>query len=377
MELYSRIIAKDIQNDCFQGRIIMILGARQTGKTTLSRMFLENFAGQRTVKFINGDDPVDREALTDKSLEYLKQVVGDADILFVDEGQKIRTIGQTLKLLVDHYGATRQIIVTGSSTINLLDATQEPLTGRKYVYTLYPLAISEIVPNQDVLAIQKMWQECLLYGSYPRVTQQVSFENKIRELKEIVASYLYRDILEFQQVKNPEMLHKLLQALALQIGSEVSYTELSRIVGVDKNTIERYVQLLERSFVVFRLPPYAGNKRKTISKLRKIYFWDVGIRNTLIQNFNPLDLRTDAGRMFENWMIAERMKKNSYRQKLVSPYFWRTYDGNEIDYIEEANQKTQGYEFKLKHNKATRLFEKGDIPTLTITPEQILTFLYE
>lgn len=377
MKMYSRLIAENMINDCFQGRVIVLVGARQTGKTTLSRMILERFEGQRAVKFINGDDPVDREVLTDKSLEYLKQVVGDADILFIDEGQKIRTIGQTLKLLVDYYGATRQIIVTGSSTINLLDSTQEPLTGRKYVYRLYPLSISEVIPNADILAIEKKWMEFLLYGSYPRVIQQASFENKIRELREIVASYLYRDILEFQQVKNPDVLHKLLQALALQIGSEVSYVELAQTVGADKSTVEKYVQLLEHSFVIFRLPPYAGNKRRTISKLRKIYFWDLGVRNALIQNFNPLKLRSDSGALFENWIIAERMKKNEYGQKLVSSYFWRTYDGNEIDYVEETNQQTQGYEFKLKYAKSTRLFEKAGMPVTIIDSEQITQFLYE
>jgi len=377
MELYSRLIADDLFNDCFKGRIIVLVGARQTGKTTLARMVLDRFAGRHTILFINGDDPVDREVLTDKSLEYLKRLLGEADILFVDEGQKIRTIGQSLKLLVDHFGEARQIIVTGSSTLNLLDATQEPLTGRKYVYTLYPLSISEIIPRPDILAIRKTLEERLLYGSYPRVVQQVSLDGKIRELREIVASYLYRDILEFQQVKSPDVLHKLLQALALQIGSEASYTELSRIVGTDKNTIERYVQLLERSFVIFRLPPYAGNKRRTISKLRKLYFWDTGIRNAIIQNFNPLELRTDAGGLFENWMIAERIKKNSYGQKLVTSYFWRTYDGSEIDYIEEANQGMEGFEFKSKPQQAARQLEKGGIPLSLVTPEQITVFLYD
>jgi predicted AAA+ superfamily ATPase len=355
----------------------MLVGARQTGKTTLAQMVLSHFAERYKVRFINGDDPADREILDNKSLEHLKRVVGDAEILFIDEGQKIRTIGQSLKLLVDYYGQARQIIVTGSSTINLLDATQEPLTGRKFVYTLYPLAISEILPQPDPLAFNKMLAERLLYGSYPRVVQQVSFENKVREIKEIVSSYLYRDILEFQQVKNPDQLHKLLQALALQIGSEASYTELSRTVGVDKNTIERYVQLLERSFVIFRLSPYAGNKRRTISKLRKIYFWDTGVRNALIQNFNPLELRQDAGKLFENWVIVERMKKNAYENRLVSSFFWRTYDGNEIDYIEEAGQALQGFEFKIKPGKTSSAFEKAGIPVTIITPEQASQFLYE
>jgi predicted AAA+ superfamily ATPase len=258
----------------------------------------------------------------------------------------------------------------------LLDSTQEPLTGRKFVYNLYPLALSEIIPDADVLGIQKKWAELLVYGSYPRVVQQDSFENKTRELKEIATSYLYRDILDFQQVRNPEALNKLLQALALQIGSEVSYAELAQTVGMDRISVERYVQLLERSFVIFRLPPYAGNKRRTISKLRKIYFWDVGVRNAVIRNFNPLDSRADGGALFENWMIAERMKKNEYERSMSTAYFWRTYDGNEIDYIEEANQNLQGFEFKMKYSKTNRSFEKSGIPVTVLDAERIVEFLY-
>jgi predicted AAA+ superfamily ATPase len=376
MELIQRKITQNLIQDCFQSRAIILVGARQTGKTTLARMALEQLGDRYAVKTINGDDPLDRDALTDKSLEYLRRVLGDAQILFVDEGQKIRTIGQSVKLLVDHFGAERQVIVTGSSTLNLLDATQEPLTGRKFVYTLYPLAISEIFPRPDFLDLQKNLEERLLYGSYPRVAQQTSFEAKIRELKELVSSYLYRDILELQQVKSPDLLHKLLQALALQIGSEVSYTELGQTVGADKNTVERYVQLLERSFVLFRLPPYAVNQRRAISKLRKIYFWDTGIRNALIQNFNPLTLRADSGALFENWMIAERLKRNSYERKLVSAYFWRTYDGNEIDYLEEGGGQVQGYEFKWR-SAETRQLQKDTFPVTLITPQQIIPFLYE
>jgi len=376
MELFKRTITQKLLNDFFQGRALILVGARQTGKTTLVRMALEQLGDRYTVKTINGDDPLERDALTDKSLDYLRRVLGDAQILFVDEGQKIRTIGQSVKLLVDYFGSQRQIIVTGSSTLNLLDATQEPLTGRKFVYTLYPLAISEIFPRPDFLDLQKNLEERLLYGSYPRVVQQTSFEAKIRELRELVASYLYRDILELQQVKSPDLLHRLLQALALQIGSEVSYTELAQTVGADKNTVERYIQLLERSFVIFRLPPYAANQRRAISKLRKIYFWDTGIRNALIQNFNPLDLRTDSGALFENWMIAERLKRNAYEGKLVTSYFWRTYDGNEIDYLEESGGQVQGYEFKRRPAE-TRLFQKGGFSVTLITPYQIIPFLYE
>jgi hypothetical protein len=376
MRLYSRIIANNLVKDCFQGRVIVLVGARQTGKTTLVQMVLERLEG-RKVRLINGDDPVDREALSNKSLESLKNVIGDADVLFIDEGQKIQTIGQSLKLLVDFYGEKRQVIVTGSSTINLLDSTQEPLTGRKFVYSLYPLALPEIIPAGDVLEIKKRWADFLLYGSYPRVVQESSLEGKTRELREITTSYLYRDILELQQIRNPEALNKLLQALALQIGSEISYAETAQTVGMDRVSVERYIQLLERSFVIFRLPPYAGNKRRTISKLRKIYFWDVGVRNAIIRNFNPLEARSDGGALFENWMIAERLKRNEYARSLAAAYFWRTYDGSEIDYLEELNQSVNGYEFKIKYSKTNRSFEKAGIPVTVMDADRIAEFLYE
>lgn len=376
MRIYSRILAKKLVDTCFKGKIIMLVGARQTGKTTLSNMVLEHFGKEERIKKFNCDDPVDQELLTSKSLNVLKQMVGSARFIFIDEGQKVSTIGQTLKLLIDYYKDSVQILVTGSSSMHLLDATQEPLTGRKYLHTLYPFSLSEIESNYDPLFLAKHQENLLIYGSYPRVIQLDSLEEKVQELKEISSSYLYRDILEFQQIKNPDILHKLLQALALQIGTEVSYTKLSSIVGIDKNTVEKYVQLLEQSFVIFRLPPYGRNKRREISKLRKIYFWDTGIRNTLIQNLNPLSLRTDAGRLFENWMIAERMKKNSYEQKLISSYFWRTYDGNEIDYIEETAGMKKGYEFKLKKQENPQFFEKGEMQTIHVTPLQIEQFLY-
>lgn len=376
MRIYSRILAKKLINSCFRGKIIMLVGARQTGKTTLSQMVLDHFGKDISVKKFNCDDPVDRELLTNKSLNTLKQLVGESKFIFIDEGQKVETIGQTLKLLVEQYKDTVQILVTGSSSIHLLDSVQEPLTGRKYLYTLHPLSIVEIEQKYDPLLVEKQQEERLIYGSYPHIIQLPSIEEKTQELKEITSSYLYRDILEFQHMKNPDILRKLLQALALQIGSEVSYTELSNLIGIDKNTVEKYIQLLEQSFVIFRLSPYGSNKRREISKLRKIFFWDTGIRNTLIQNFNPLSLRIDAGQLFENWMIAERMKKNSYEQKLVSSYFWRTYDGNEIDYIEEINQEKKGYEFKFKKREHSSSFKKGEISTSLITPEQIGDFLY-
>ena len=253
--------------------------------------------------------------------------------------------------MVDHYGKKLQIFVTASSSINLLYKTQEPLTGRKFVNNLYPLSMEEIYPDKNFLKIQKELEQLLIFGSYPEVVKRKSFEEKIQLLRELLTSYLYKDILEFQQVKNPNIINKLLKALALQIGQEVSYNELSGLLEVDKKTIERYVDLLEKCFVIFRLSPYTQKKRKELSRLRKIYFYDLGIRNAIINNFNFFDSRDDISRLFENFMIVERLKYREYHQIYGDQYFWRTYDGSEVDLVEEREGKLFGYELKWKDKK--------------------------
>lgn len=343
--MFQRLLKKSIGDKFFQGKVILLIGARQTGKTTLSSEILKEFSDKKEIKIFNGDNPTDRELLGNKDLEFLKGLTEDADFILIDEGQKIENIGQTLKLLVDHYKNKKQIIVTGSSSFHLLDSTSEPLTGRKHVYTLYPLSIQEIY-GKDYLALTRELETLLVFGSYPEIAGKKTFESKIELLKELTSSYLYRDILEFQQIKNPDILRSLLKALALQIGSEVSYNELSKIIGIDKKTIERYVDLLEKSFVIFRLSPYNKNKRKEISKLKKIYFYDLGIRNALINNFNFLDSRNDTGGLWENFLMTERLKYRAYHSIYADQYFWRTYEGGEVDLVEEREGKLFGYEFK-------------------------------
>ena len=244
--------------------------------------------------------------------------------------------------------------MTGSSSLNLLDDTQESLTGRKYVYQISPLSLQEIYPDKNYLKIIKELESLIIFGSYPEVVSLSSFEEKKELLKELASSYIYKDILGFQDVKSPDLLVKLLKTLALQIGSEVSYNELSNTVGIDKKTIERYVQLLERNFIIFRLKPFTKNKRREISKLKKIYFYDTGIRNAIINNFNFLDSRKDTGFLWENFIIAERMKFRSYNKIDAEQYFFRTYDGNEIDLIEEESGKLNGYEFKWSTKKISK-----------------------
>ncbi len=347
MQLFNRTVTNNLKKNFFKGKVIVVVGPRQVGKTTVAEQIITQFNHQNhKTKIFNCDNPTDRELLENKDLEFLQTLIGTADIVLIDEGQKVKTIGQTLKLLVDHYKTHKQFLVTGSSSFNLLDKTTEPLTGRKRVYHLYPLSLSEIHHDLDITAITKQLPFYLTYGTYPEVITATDLDEKREILNELTTSQLYRDILEFQGVKDATSLRNLLKALALQIGSQVSYTELANLIGIDKNTVERYVDLLEKSFIIFRLPPYATNKRKEIRKLKKIYFYDNGIRNAIIQNFNLPDLRNDVGALWENFLIMERLKKRTYQRIFTNTYFWRTYTQQEIDLVEEKDGQLYGYEFK-------------------------------
>lgn len=343
--MYQRILKTTLQEKFFQGKILIITGPRQTGKTTLVLDILKEFSPEQ-VRMFNCDNPTDRALLANRDREFLQQVVGGAVFIFIDEAQKVENIGNTLKLLADFYGKEKQIIVTGSSSLNLLDSAQEPLTGRKHVYTLFPLSLEEIYPTHDQLKLRKELEGFLLFGAYPEVVSRNSFEEKQELLEELASSSIYKDILELQGVKSSDVLVRLVKALALQIGSEVSYNELSGLVGIEKKTIERYVDLLEKSFVIFRVSPYTKNKRREISKLKKIYFYDLGIRNAVLHNFNFLENRDDVGALWENFLFVERRKYLAYRKIYTNQYFWRTYDGSEVDLVEEREGKLYGYEFK-------------------------------
>lgn len=356
--MYKRLLKDSILLNLFKGKAIVITGARQTGKTTLSSELVADSKDKKDAIFFNCDNPTDRELLDDRDLEFLIQLVGKAEIIVIDEGQKVKSIGQTLKLLVDLYKDKKQILVTGSSSINLLEGTEEALTGRKYVSVLFPLSLEEIYPDKDMLKVLKELEILLVFGSYPEVETRKSFTDKIDLLKELTSSYLYKDILEFQKVKNSAVIANLLKALAFQVGSEVSYNELSGLIGIDKKTVEHYIDLLEKNFIIFRLPPYTKNKRREISKLRKIYFYDLGIRNALINNFNFINSRNDIGALWENLMIIERLKYQAYHKIYSNNYFWRTYDGSEIDFIEERDGKLFGYEFKWGDRERRRQPQK-------------------
>jgi hypothetical protein len=263
-------------------------------------------------------------------------------LVVIDEAQRVRDIGLALKLLVDNF-PDLQVIATGSSSFELSNTVSEPLTGRKTEFYLYPLSVAELLTQESPLEASRLLERRLRYGMYPGV---VTADDPAESVSEIAASYLYRDALEYQSVKSPELLRRLLQALALQVGNEVSYNELAGLLGIDRLTVERYVALLEKAFVIFHLPPFSRNLRKEFAKLRKVYFYELGIRNALINNFNPLDLRTDSGALWENFFISERIKFNHTLRRRLNTYFWRTYDRAELDYLEEEGGRLVAFECK-------------------------------
>lgn len=354
--MIKRILKENIVQQAFRGQVLIIQGPRQTGKTTLALDITKTLKDKAFVRIFNCDDPDHRGLLENKGLAALKNTIGKAKVVFIDEGQKLSTAGQTLKLLADYYKKSLQIIVTGSSAIHLLDKTQESLTGRKKVYTLYPVSIEEISKRKVI--DRKKLETFLIYGSYPKVVTAQKKQDRADILKELKTSYLYRDVFDFQGMKNADVFMNLVKALAYQVGSEVSYRELSNLLKVSYATVERYVHILEQSFIVFHLPVFTRNKRRELSKLRKVYFYDVGIRNAVINNFNPLDKRDDLGALWENFMVVERMKYREYHRIEANQYFWRTYDGSEIDLVEEREGRLYGFEFKWKPRTHARVLAK-------------------
>lgn len=346
MSLISRTIQPEIEKRMFEQKAIIIHGARQVGKTTLVRSLLRG--KEATSLYLNCDEPDIRDALSNRTSTQLKDFVGNFKIVAIDEAQRVSNIGVTLKLFVDNYPEI-QIIATGSSSFDLSNHIKEPLTGRKMEYTLFPFSVEELLSQETIVENTRLLANRLIYGSYPGV---ILASEKELLLREIAETYLYRDLLEVQTIRNPELLRRLLQALALQISCEVSYNELGTLLNLDKATVERYVRLLIQSNVLFELPPYKNNLRNTLGRLRKIYFCDLGIRNTVINNFNPIDLRNDVGALWENYYILERLKFNRNHLRFPNTYFWRAYDKSEIDYLEETNGKMRAFECKWSAEKA-------------------------
>lgn len=346
--MIPREIEKKIHDKLFKKKIVIIYGARQVGKTTLVKNLLKKYPNKSL--YLNCDELDIRSALTDKTSTEIKAFLGENKLIVLDEAQRVRNIGLTLKLIVDNFPEL-QIVATGSSSFELSNKIIEPLTGRKFEFYLYPISYNELKNYYTSdLELRRHLERRIIYGMYPETVLHSGEEEK-EVIKSITSSYLYKDILAFQNIKNPEVLEKLLQTLALQIGNEVSYNELSQIVGVDKNTISNYIQILEQAFIIYRLSPFSRNIRNELKKLRKIYFWDTGVRNALINNFNALDLRQDTGALWENFLINERIKNNHNKNRNFNKYFWRTHSQQELDYIEENGGEICAFEFKWKKQK--------------------------
>lgn len=329
-------------------RVVVVYGARRTGKTTLLKKFLEST--DEKALFVNGDDIVVRQYLESQSTEKLRDFVGNHTLLLVDEAQYVRQIGLNLKIIGDSNPALR-VIATGSSSFELARDIGEPLTGRKRVLTLFPLAqmeISQIEKTHETIA---NLESRIIYGAFPEVVLQRSNSEREEYLRELLSSYLFKDILQLEGIRHADKFERLIQLLAFQIGKEVSLAELGRQLGMSKNTVERYLDLLEKAFVIYKRSGFSRNLRKEISKNKRYFFYDNGIRNALINNFNPLTIRDDIGALWENYIITERMKKQEYLREFTNSYFWRTYDKKEIDLIEEKQGKISGFEIKWQRKQ--------------------------
>ncbi len=334
---------KNLKKIITSDKVIVIYGPRRCGKTTLIKHFLDGF--KEKFLFVSGEDITVQEYLGSQSIEKLKNFIGSNKLIAIDEAQRIKNIGLNLKLIVDHIDGIK-IIATGSSAFDLARALGEPLTGRKHTLRLFPLAQMEIGKTEARHETEARLESRLIFGSYPEVVTNHDDNARVRYLKEIVGSYLYKDILELEGVRHPDKIVRLLQLLAFQIGAEVSLSELGGQLGMSKNTVERYLDLLEKSFVILRLGGLSRNRRKEISKSHRYYFYDNGIRNAMINNFNPIAMRNDVGMLWENYIVLEMLKKQEYSERAANNYFWRTYDQKEIDFVVEEAGKLSAYEIK-------------------------------
>lgn len=358
------------------GKAIILIGARQVGKTTLLKHIVNTVSEE--VLWLNCDIKNTRNTLEKSDLFELQVLLKNKTFLVVDEAQKVTNIGQTLKLITDNFPDI-QVIATGSSSFDLRNKLDEPLTGRKFEYQLFPLSVTELIEHNGLINGKDNLKNCLIFGSYPDVVNHP--ERMKKTLMELTESYLYKDVLELEGIRKSSVVEKLLVALALQVGSEVSYSELGRTIGLDSKTVEKYVDILEKCYVIFKLPSFSRNIRTELTKSKKIYFWDNGVRNAILQNFAPIEFRQDEGALWENYFIAERMKYNHYEGKYVRTYFWRTTEKQEIDYIEEEDGALHLFELKWNPKKSNTKFPNLFIEkyqpqsTVVVTPENYLHYV--
>jgi len=352
---------------------INLLGPRQTGKTTLLEKIASEFG---EYLLIDCDQLVVREKLEDASIEGLKQIIGKHKTILIDEAQRVKNIGLSLKIIVDRIKDIR-LLVSGSSSLDLANEINEPLTGRKWEYMLLPISWQELQDNSGYLNALQQLEQRMIFGMYPEIINNPGDEEAI--LSQLGSSYLYKDILSYKNIRKPELLEKLLRALALQLGSEVSNNELAGLLQINKDTVATYIDLLEKAFIIYRIEPLSRNLRNEISTNRKIYFYDNGIRNAILANYNPLGLRQDIGALWENFLMSERKKYLLYNGISANTYFWRTTQQQEIDYVEERGGKFYAYEFKWNPNakvKFSKTFTNVyDANLIVITRENFHNFV--
>ena len=374
--MIQRILHNDIESQLFKGKAVVLMGSRQTGKTTLLRQIFEN---SDDVLWLWGDD-VDTQAMMENmTAARMYSLLGEKRVLVIDEAQRVKDIGLRMKVITDQMPDV-QLVATGSSSFELANHLNEPLTGRKWEYKLYPLSFGEMVAHHGLLTERRLLPHRLVYGYYPEVVTSVGNEQRV--LKELTDSYLYKDVLTLGQVKKSDKLVALMQALSYQVGSQVSYSELANTVGIDVKTVESYIDVLEKSYIIFRLPSFSRNMRNELKNSKKIYFYDNGIRNSLIANFSQVEMRTDVGALWENFIVSERLKYNDYTHRWCNRYFWRTREQKEIDYLEECDGVLSAFEFKYnprKHTPVPKGFAENykDASFMVVTSENMEEFILQ
>jgi len=347
--MIKRKLLTIIQDQCFKGKIILLLGARQVGKTTLLKQLAKELDEHTAWLNVDEADILQELNAANTSTRLLNLIGKQTRLVVIDEAQQVEGIGKKLKLLHDTHPEI-QVIATGSSSFDMLNVMAEPLTGRKRTFHLYPLSFQEIVDNSNLLEAKRMLEQRLIWGSYPEVLNNPG--NEKEALIEIAQSYLYKDVLKLEGIRKSAHIEKLLQSLAFQVGSEVKYNELANTIGnINTITVEKYLDVLEKAYIIYKLPALSRNMRNEIKKGKKYYFYDNGIRNVIISNYAPVEMRMDKGALWENFLISERLKQNHYSSNTPNTYFWRTHDQAEIDYIEEYNGIMNAFEFKWKNAK--------------------------
>ena len=377
--MIQRKLTQTINNRLFKGKAIIIVGARQVGKTSLMRNLMSHH--KEPILSLNCDDPEVRAMLSGVNLSNLRLLIGKHKIVIIDEAQRVDGIGLTLKLITDNIPDV-QLLVTGSSSLELRNRLDEPLTGRKFEYTMFPVSTAELLDTYGLLGVKQTLENRLIFGSYPDIITHS--DDAAELLTNLSGSYLYRDLLSLDDIRRPVLLEKLLVALALQVGNEVSFNELAQTTGTNSKTVEKYVNLLSKCFVIFQLSAYNRNVRTELKRGKKIYFYDNGIRNAILQNFSPLNLRQDVGALWENFLISERIKANHYAHRHAKSYFWRTTQQQEIDYIEDCDGKIDAFELKWNKRAAAKarmpeIFTKSyDVASFSaVTPDNYLQFLID